>query len=399
MKKRLLTYSLLTLLLVLFGGWLSTQIEWYEKSRWQGFQGEAKYNPHLAASWFLRHMGVPARTLISPEQLNELPANDAVLILPTQRLTFSEARNNDLLDWAAAGGHLMIQAIPDYGYSSDYDDDEEDIADEDELEFEEDVVYDPIADQVYVYSNYLDYDETLDGAGTTTFELDDSDDLLEIDFDDLYALEYTENREILRIGDVFGDRVISVPYEQGLITVVSDMDWIENISLDEHGHARLLFYLVTLHGTPSEVIILNSDDMPPLWEWLWHVNPWLISLSGLLLLMWLWRAPWRFGPLLPADEAPRRRILEHIQAAGHYLWNSRQPEALLEGLRNDLIYRALQTHPDMHRLSAEQRIHRLADVCNLPAEQVHQALLANHPRNRQAFLQQVNTIETIRKQL
>ncbi|MCU7958849.1 MAG: DUF4350 domain-containing protein [gamma proteobacterium symbiont of Bathyaustriella thionipta] len=378
MKKGLLITFFVALFGV-FGWWLSTHIEWYEKSNWQGWQGEAIHNDWLAAEWFIKSMGIPARTLSNPEQLNELPATDSILIIPTNRSTFSQARNNALLDWVAAGGHLLIKAQHLY--------------DEDDFE------YDPIADYVDVYPQYLSSSETEGTAGTTTFEIEGSSDLLEVAFNDYSVLEYEEEQELLRIGNVFGDHVISVPYGQGLITVVSDINWMKNLNIGDHGHARLLLYLLNLRTTPSEVLILKSDDIPPLWEWLWLINPWAVSLAGLLLLLWLWRAPWRFGPLLPADDAPRRRILEHIQAAAYYLWKHGQSEVLLAGLRNDLIYRAIQVHPEIQRLSEQQRIHRLAEITELPAEQIHQALMVNQPRNRPAFLQQVNTLETIRKQL
>jgi len=377
--KKALLIMLALALCAIFGWWLSTHIEWYEKSRWEGWQGEAINNDWLAAEWFIKSMGIPAHALDNPEQLNDLPATDSLLIIPTNRSTFSEARNDALLDWVAAGGHLIIKAQHLY--------------DEDDIE------YDPIAYYVDVYPQYNSYSEIQDGSGTSTFEIEDSSDLLEVSFNDSSMLEYEEEQELLRIGDIFGDHLISVPYQQGLITVVSDTKWMNNSNIGKHGHARLLFYLLNLRATPAEVLILKSDDIPALWQWLWLANPWAVSLSGLLLLLWLWRAPWRFGPLLPPDDAPRRRILEHIQAAAYYLWNHGQSEVLLAGLRNDLIYRAIQVHPDMQRLSTSQRIHRLADISKLPAEQIHQALIINQPRNRQTFLQQVNTLETIRKHL
>ena len=72
----------------------------------------------------------------------------------------------------------------------------------------------------------------------------------------------------------------------------------------------------------------------PLWLWLWiHAGPLVIVLT-LLLIAWLFGAVRRFGPMQPVPPPARRRVLEHIEAAGHFLWKQNQRHRLVEGVRH-----------------------------------------------------------------
>lgn len=383
MNRRVLSGLLLVSLLALLAYWLGGKIEWYSASRYTGFKGEARSNDYLAAEWFLKRMGIQADTIESPASLDELPTELSTLIIPTDRSTLSIETSEELLQWAKNGGHLIVKSLRPY--ADDYADP------------------DPILDEVGLVSALLDYSEVDDGAGTTTSEVDDSNDLMEIDFHDAWAIEtsspFFEDDIVMTVGDVFGDHLVSVKYFKGKITAVTDFYWLENYSIEEHGHARLLFVLT--RDTPADglVWLLRSDDMPPLWKWLWQVAPEACILALGLLLLWLLRAPRRLGPLLPAALRSRRSILEHIDASGHFLWNTGKSEQLLQGLRDDLMLRVIRLHPDLYHQDNDARMHRLGEITGLNAQHVHEAMNTAHPRDKTQFVSYVRTLENIRNRL
>jgi hypothetical protein len=121
--------------------------------------------------------------------------------------------------------------------------------------------------------------------------------------------------------------------------------------------------------------------------------------AGVLLLIWLWYASMRFGPVLPAPALARRRLLEHIEASGRFLWRGGQAERLLKGVRQSL-YRTLELrHPAWASLPSAELYRRLAELARVPKDEVQNALLYIHAGNEHEFTKVISTLEHLRKSL
>ncbi len=126
-------------------------------------------------------------------------------------------------------------------------------------------------------------------------------------------------------GDV---RVFSFGLGDGHVTAINDISFVTNFSIGRNDNAEVFWRLVNHTGTPNEVLFLVPRE-PGLLLWLSN-NAWraLIALWVLVVLWLLAMAP-RFGPVRLDPQPIRRRLLDHLRAAGRLLWHG--------GARSDLV--------------------------------------------------------------
>ncbi|HEC15105.1 MAG TPA: DUF4350 domain-containing protein [Sedimenticola sp.] len=370
-----------------FGWWFHNNFEYVSREVWLGLRGEARTNHLLAAEYFLRRMGVEARSLEGPQELDRPPPADAALLIDTERATLGERRSRALLDWVEGGGHLILRPRRPIAEARPGPD--------------------PLLDPLGIKGRAGPRES---GPGVPSAEpggqcpapaayllLPDGEDPLEIKFRPDRTLASGSPDPAWQYRDEGGYRALQYPWGRGRITVFSDMGFFNNHNIGEFDHAHLLYWLA--HQQPGPFWLMYSDDLPPLWLWLWRRAPAAVISAGLLLLAWLLLAPRRFGPLLPPRPARRRRIMEHIEAGGHFLWRHGQAGLLLGGLRDALHARLHQAHPDLAGLPADRLARRLAELTGIGAARIRRALTEAAASNRDAFTRQVRILEDIRKKL
>jgi hypothetical protein len=343
----------------------------------RGFTGEARRNPYLAGEYFLRRMGVPSRMLEGPRELDRLPPPDATLLLPTERSTLGPERSRALLGWVEDGGHLIVRIrrpVPG-----------------------EKEPRDPLLDPLGIGARNLGW-ENVQAGSTTLIEREGTDDLMEIDFYATHVIDTHAIRPEWEVSDPHGVRLVQIRRGAGRVTVLSDTLIWENDRIGDYDHARLL-YMLARQNPGGEVLILRTDDLPPLWRWVWQRVPGVVIAGGLLLLAWLLRAPRRLGPLLPDAGARRRRLLEHVEASGHYLWKRGPREPLVDAAREGLMRRLRRTRPDLAGAPPAQLAARLAEATGLGARTVASALAEGPVTGREAFTRRIQILETLRKRL
>jgi len=388
-RRNLLIGVLVALICGVCGWWFYNNFAYVDKELRRGYRGEARANQLLAAEFFLRQMGVEAQSIEGPQQLDQLSDAQAALIITTERTTLSESRSQRLLEWVEQGGHLILHPrryIPGVA-----------------------AALDPLLSPFGVQGGYVPYDEEEKDqdepkseagecpAPTRFVPMPGSEDLLAIDFSERLILETERTDQLWEYADDQGYRGLGFAYGQGRVTILSDLSFFYNYEIGKYDHAQFLYWLV--QGQPGAVWIMHSDDLPPLWLWIWRRAPAIVVTAGLLLLFWLLLAPRRFGPLLPPMQARRRRIMEHVEVSGHYLWKHGHGGVLLNGLREALLIRLHQVRPDLAGLSADQLATRLADITGIGANMIKQALIETSITNRDIFTRQIQILETIRKQL
>jgi len=129
-----------------------------------------------------------------------------------------------------------------------------------------------------------------------------------------------------------------------------------------------------------------------------HAWPALAS-GGVLLLAWLRFASARFGPLLPEPSRDRRRLLEHVEAAGVFLWRQGEREALLSSTRRALLARIHLREPSWEKLPRAELVRRAAAAAELDPPAVARALYGPAPADAQGFVQSSQILETVRRSL
>ena len=366
--------------------WFVNNFERHEVERYMGYQGEARTNPLLAARRFLQGMGVPVETVDHLQELDELPPAGDVLLIWTQRHTLSDTRSQALLDWVNQGGHLIVLArYPEWNWETE------------EMEELADTLLD--SQGIYVAYHEEEWDDEQDEDRPFEATLPDTTKPLTVDFYTNYRLEGWTDEDFV-LADDYGVHVGHRWLGEGRLTVATDLDFITNDGIGEHDHAEFLWEMVHWQdAVPGKVWLVHNDDMPPLWLWLWiHAWPLVIVLS-LLWLAWLFSAVRRFGPMQPVPPAARRRVLEHIEAAGHFLWKRNQRRRLIEGVRQALHRRLMALHPGWAELDPKEREKHLAKLCDLSEEQVSQLLHRGEFKSPQDFTALIQHLEDVRKKL
>lgn len=128
-------------------------------------------------------------------------------------------------------------------------------------------------------------------------------------------------------------------------------------------------------------------DGPSFWAVLFGRGwPALLALT-LLLLGWAWATAQRLGPVQPPMAAARRALLEHVRAAGEFLYR-RDGGRSLHGLaREAVLQRLVRRDPALAGLHGEALYTRLASRSGLDEASVARALTT--PQGAVAFREAV----------
>lgn len=121
--------------------------------------------------------------------------------------------------------------------------------------------------------------------------------------------------------------------------------------------------------------------------------PALLALA-LLLAGWMAMRSARLGPLMPAPALHRRALLEHVQAAGEFLYRRDGGRSLHQLASQTVLARLHRRDPVCVMLHGEALYARLAERSELDAAQIAQAFQS--PANAQAFRACILTLARLR---
>jgi hypothetical protein len=318
-RNRLLSV-LLCVVLAGIGYWLFTSFERVNDREFTGFQGEAQENPLLAAGRVAEKLGLPARRITGVAQLPSLPP-DGVLVLQDRRAMTPQS-TRQLRAWVERGGHLITTGIPG----------------------EDD---DPLLDALGIEGEWSKsgmqtlYDLPLPKAARP----------LRIQLRERTSrMRFVEEkpRAAFTVVDKGGMAwVLHLPVGSGAITVLSSVGFMTNGELGNFDHAEAFWQLVNLQPDRRGLWTATRLELPSLTRWLREHALGAIGVAVVLLLFWLWRVVPRFGPVAPDPEAARRRLLDHLRAAGRFHWQRGGSLALLHAAREACVRRLARVHPDL----------------------------------------------------
>ena len=365
-----------TLLIGLFCAWFLTNFDRVPVSVDAGFQKQARLNRLLAAELLLERFGRPAS---SHDALEQLPAVQVTLLLPVSRRDWSAQRTAELAAWVRSGGHLIAVAE-----SADEE------GSNDTLLQQFGVASVPVeadakvaAGVKDVFSHYAEVD----------VRVDDSERLLQVSFNANRGL-LTEREPLAATATAV--HAVSFVAGQGRLTVLSDARFLTNSYLAEHDHGAFLWYLVS-QTESDDVWLVHRNRTASLWQ-LMYASAWPVLVGlGVISMLLLWTVSRRFGPLLPATSAPRRRLLEHIEASGRFLWRHGKAMSLVDDSRQTLLRTLELRHPGW--AAADDLASRLSNVTGVDVDTIERVLNRTSITKEDDFVNTMRVLETMRKQL
>jgi hypothetical protein len=327
------------------GAFLFTQNYAIVKDRvWVGLRGEARANELLAARILLTRMGGRVQESSDLARLDKFPVGGTIF-LAADRGELDPATAARLLSWVQDGGHLVVGVEHRLGH-------------------------DPLLDMLGVS---VQPDEP-------RFPIPKADDVVLPDgthlrvhllpsprlYDDEDAASWSH--------ESYGAmRMLQIPYEDGVVTVLSTFRPFSNIAIGRLDHAELLSRLAGANGHPLDVWLVRHLDVQSLPRWLMaNALPFLLALAVFLLLA-LWRVMLRFGPLQPDSAPDRRSLIEHVSAMGRFYSMERQLAKLIQIVRQDGLDLLAARAPETQGQDGAARLKTAARLTGLRPRELLQA--------------------------
>ncbi|MGV6809417.1 MAG: DUF4350 domain-containing protein [bacterium] len=343
---------------------LATQLEKKEITENTGLKGEAFVNPLYAHRLFLKRMGIPATTIKSSLALDELPNTNTVIYLYTSRTTLSKRRVHALLAWVKRGGHLITIAnhydpnwLEKLG-DGEKEKDKENIAPSHYNDILQQELGIRIGEFVVLDDDKADNPAVpaskTESSQDASWHIQWEDQTFAIQPDFFYELHSDYDDEFVNLND--HPFIANVKLDDGLVTLASHLEFLEKEGLGDFDHAELFFRIITKHHeNPENVWLIHQGDAPSLLTLLWKNAPLFIMSFLLLVGISLWYQSQQFGPLLTVPPLKRRRLMEHINASGHHLWQYDR-QILLKSTRQAFFHHIARYYPTWHHLSQKEKI-------------------------------------------
>jgi len=348
--------------------WFLLNFEQVPTREWVGMSGEARRNPYLALERLAERMGMPAHEVRSLAELGQLPPR-GVLLLPQPRVELARRERERLLDWAANGGHLVIEAEP--ARASD-----------------------PLLDALEVRRKAV---RTSGPRKPVEIAWPGAARPLRAELPAWLVLEAKAPR--IAEGNKEGPVLVQLAHDKGLVTVINDFAFLQNGAIGTLDHAELGWRIVSADGPASVLLVFNNPEQLSLARWLRANAPAVIGAAAALLALWLWRVAPRFGPIAPDAERARRSLLDHLRASGRFLWNAGQRAELAESAREVALRRVNRANPDFASLNASERAARLTNSFGLAAEDAQRLLARQSPRTIPDFVRGIRVLQIIHERL
>ena len=397
-----------------------SNFEYVEETELLPLIGEARTNPLYASKLFLRRMGIPTETIESVQDLAKLPSTETVILISASRENLRATGVSNLLDWVRNGGHLIITGLADW--SSFTSDGVLVVESNDEPNNAEEIIY------------YEEEDETF----SSSFDGDPLQEFLEVDIRE--GIQFKEGKpalidikgsaRALKLGpdyyraivlkegrkkanleqiDINGKNVIlRQQVDSGLITLASDLEFIDNYNLKDFDHAEILWQLVREKSAtfnqsgrllPEAVWLIHSDETANLLEIIWK-KFWALVISLIVLfVIWILRVSRRFGPVITKETDDRRDLMEHIDASGRFYWKQHDSNGLLKSTRSAAQQLLAKRIPGWHAMEHSDQIKLLSKRLSISEPALSKALYGSIGKGPHEFTETIKQLEHIRTSL
>jgi hypothetical protein len=292
-----------------------------------------------------------------------------VLAMKDRLLTESEA--NDLVEWVAEGGYLVVGPQLEDG------------------ELTSASWNDRLLDRLGVGVESLDHVEhRLREA--VEIALLEGEAPLEVEFYAAVALSSDDDEVHAFVWSEFGD---------GLYLVLNDLEFLRSDQVGKLDHAALLWTVARFGGPRRQVQLVYGMEHASIWSVIGS-RDWPLILSAALLLGALaWRRAARFGPTIPVADAGSRALIDHVDGLGWFLWRRRRADALVDSAREALRKRMLARRPDLARADRHTQMRMLSEGREIAADGLYAAMFGKRSPRRDDYTKTIRTLERLRREL
>lgn len=333
-------------------------------------RGEAAYNRFFALERALAKLDVPVSSIatLSPRRVPLAAEDTLVLGAGLERIEVNDAER--IAEWVRGGGHLVLSPGP-----------------------ADDAVHTPLFEALGILAPERADDSCARLATAATAAKEGGTfDLCGPRF--RLAEDAAENVDAWVGDDRQGYAFARVAVGDGQVSLLSNLAPLSNRSLSHVAQQRFAWRLLAPFERDGHVWLLYALDGPSFWLALFTRGwPGLVALT-LLLLAWMAARGERLGPLMPAPPLQRRALLEHVQAAGEFLYR-RDAGLGLHGLAcRAALARVRRLDPASAGLDGQALYERLAERHGIDPAQLARAFQI--PANAAAFRDSIATLARLR---
>ena len=332
-----------------FSAYERKEVDAYEPAH-----GEARYNRFFALQRTLEqlHLPVTSVTSLSPVQVPLKAGDTLVLGAGLSRIDNDDAER--LASWVSDGGHLILSP----GSA-------------------EIATHTPLFDRLKLIESRsagFSCTRVVTGDGKS-----DSFDLCGM------RLQPKSHDSIdASIGDAKNGYVfLRFQVDDGSVSLLGSLNALTNDELRGQSQQRFVRRLLEPGFGEGHFYLIYALDGPSFWmKLLTQGWPALLALS-LLLVAWAVVRGERLGPMIPAPPMQRRALLEHVQAAGEFLFRRDSGYTLHNMACRTVLVRVRRMDPICVSLEGEALYQRLAERYRLDPAQLARAFQT--PANAMAF--------------
>jgi hypothetical protein len=294
--------------------------------------------------------------------------------------TFSIGAERDLLiEWVENGGHLVLLPAT---YESR--------------------TIDEFLDTFGLQFTAIDVEDAADGENDDEEEEDEAEEYTYIiDLDNTeYRIELLEHENPgATLTDTDGLIAVRHSLGSGFLTVFAGSHYFVNSRIDDHDHARLMLDALAGFVEPGTVWFIYDAAFPPLWEIIWANAPYVVLSLAIMLVLWLWSVMPKFGPAIRPIPLARRSIMEHVSAAGHFVWRHDGAATLAGCAAAAVMHSAEYRHPGISRLPMKKQASHIATMTGMPEATILEIFMNRaDPRHRE-FTRNMQALQNIRQEL
>ncbi len=382
--------ALILLLLIGWGiEWFFNNFEQRTRAVVEGMSPQAKRNPLLAAERFLNRVNVAAESVSGRDQLLNPPAEPGLLLVYRWGVSLPAEREQALIDWIRQGGQLLI--TPGNAWDEAAETSGNSLLDRLGVQ---PVFSDAEADPAAV-QGLEQRPGSVEQPAPVVFAVPGSGEPVRAAFSRRQRLFDSQGRADWTVEAAAGAHLLRYHLGQGSITVIADLEIFSNSRIGEADHALLLALLV---GDARRAWLLYSSAMPSLPQLLWHHAPGLVISLLTLGLLLVWSLTLRSGPVSRAGAPVRRNLMEHLAAAGRYLWRTDQAAGVFGQSRAALEQAWRRRHPVLGTLDQAARCEWISLHTGLSVQAVERALQGEY-QGEQAFIQMTAVQQKLMAQL
>lgn len=350
----------------------------------QGYDREALLNPWLAAGRLLEKQGLRVR--FSPHY-STLPPHAQVIMLATPLDMLTADEQKKLLNWVQGGGHLVTE-LQDVSRANEPSADE--------------LILKQLEVRLRKHHEARKADSLSPPAGFEDSRVS-GEGVLQTRFNRHYYLQNGKPAYIWAVEDKNGMHAMRFALARGHITVLSDSDWMDNRLLGEGDHGALLWRVINAQKNArennAEIWLIHGQDRPSLFSLLWESAAAFLLAALLFIMVWLWQASRRFGPVQKILPENRRRLSEHLQASGRYLLQHQALATLFEASRQRLLSQLQRHYPQWKNLPPERLAQHLGERASIESTAIVRLLTTPAPENILQFAADIRLINRLRKAL